>query len=279
MAGSCRRELWRGGSLNVTLLTLEVLDYNAPNGSITTVGSRVWPAAQGPLVAVRACSLIWRQERSALLDGQSCRPGDRLLYTVTGLPTPPRANMTCAPTPERSVSKEVGMTKIHQPEGIHARSARLLPDPGASQGARSATEDAPGSAPPAVPPGSSSEVVPQARRRHFSNADKRRILAAADRCTRPGEIGALMRREGVYSSSLSTWRAPARGGRPGGTDAAKTRAQGGPEPRRRAADRATHARQPATAEQSDKAHLVIEVQKKLALLLGLATPDDKPGST
>ncbi len=40
----------------------------------------------------------------------------------------------------------------------------------------------------------------------FSNADKRRILQAADLCTKPGEIGALMRREGVYSSSLSTWR-------------------------------------------------------------------------
>ena len=38
------------------------------------------------------------------------------------------------------------------------------------------------------------------------NADKRRILQAADRCTKPGELGALMRREGVYSSSLSTWR-------------------------------------------------------------------------
>ena len=54
--------------------------------------------------------------------------------------------------------------------------------------------------------GADAEVVARARRRHFSNADKRRILAAADRCTKPGEIGALMRREGVYSSSLSTWR-------------------------------------------------------------------------
>ena len=50
------------------------------------------------------------------------------------------------------------------------------------------------------------EVVPHARRRQFPNADKRRILEAADRCTRPGEVGALMRQEGVYSSSLSTWR-------------------------------------------------------------------------
>ena len=54
--------------------------------------------------------------------------------------------------------------------------------------------------------GSSSEVVARAQRRHFSNADKRRILNAADHCSKPGEIGALMRREGVYSSSLSTWR-------------------------------------------------------------------------
>jgi hypothetical protein len=45
--------------------------------------------------------------------------------------------------------------------------------------------------------------VPRARRRTFSNADKRRILQAADLCTKPGEVGALMRREGVYSSSLA----------------------------------------------------------------------------
>jgi hypothetical protein len=60
------------------------------------------------------------------------------------------------------------------------------------------------SAAPAEPCEADSEVVPRARRRHFTNADKRRILQAADRCTVPGEMGALMRREGVYSSSLST---------------------------------------------------------------------------
>jgi len=48
--------------------------------------------------------------------------------------------------------------------------------------------------------------VPRARRRTFTKADKHRILLAADRCSKPGEVGALMRREGVYSSSLSTWR-------------------------------------------------------------------------
>ena len=48
--------------------------------------------------------------------------------------------------------------------------------------------------------------MPPARCRQFSNADKRRILDAADRCTRPGEVGARVCQEGVYSSSLSTWR-------------------------------------------------------------------------
>jgi len=71
-------------------------------------------------------------------------------------------------------------------------------DSGASQGARRATGDGPESAAPAKSPVTHSEVVPRARRRHFSNADKRRFLKACDRCTKPGEIGALMRREGVY---------------------------------------------------------------------------------
>ena len=55
-------------------------------------------------------------------------------------------------------------------------------------------------------PGNDTEEVPRARRRQFSNADKRRILQAVDSCTKPGEIVALMCREGVYFSSLSTWR-------------------------------------------------------------------------
>jgi len=50
------------------------------------------------------------------------------------------------------------------------------------------------------------EVVAKAQRRRFTAEDKRRILKEADRCTRLGEIGALLRREGVYSSYLNTWR-------------------------------------------------------------------------
>jgi transposase len=50
------------------------------------------------------------------------------------------------------------------------------------------------------------EVPEKAQRRQFSAAYKQRILEEADRCTELGQIGALLRREGLYSSHLSTWR-------------------------------------------------------------------------
>ena len=149
---------------------------------------------------------------------------------------------------------------------------------GASQGGRRATEEAPEPAAPTGPAEADSEVQARARRRHFSNADKRRILEAADRCTKPGEIGALMRREGVYSSSLSTWRRQ--------REAAELEAlapqKRGPKVDANRAD-ALHIAQ-LTRERDnlksrlDKALLVIDVQKKLAALLGnpIADSDDKP---
>ena len=51
------------------------------------------------------------------------------------------------------------------------------------------------------------EVTEKAVRRQFSAEYKRKILLAADACTREGEIGALLRREGLYSSHLAVWRA------------------------------------------------------------------------
>lgn len=168
------------------------------------------------------------------------------------------------------------MSKIHQPK-VSMHAVHTFTDPGASQGARRATEDAPGSAAPVVPP--DTEVVPHARRRHFSNADKRRILDAADRCTKPGEIGALMRREGVYSSSLSTWRRQREVAELGALAAQKR----GPkvDPNRADTLLIAQLRRDILRLQSnlDKANLVIEVQKKLAVLLGLATPEAPNGNT
>jgi transposase-like protein len=167
---------------------------------------------------------------------------------------------------------------INQQSKAAMDAANSLPDPGALEGARRATGDAPGSAAPAKPPVTDSEVVPRARRRHFSNADKRRILDAADRCTKPGEIGALMRREGVYSSSLSTWRRQ----REVAELAALAPQQRGPkiDPTRLDAlqiAQLTRERDKLKV-QLDKANLVIAVQKKVAALLALLEQDSKPES-
>ena len=136
----------------------------------------------------------------------------------------------------------------------------------ASEGARRATGDASSSAPPADP-----EVVAIAQRRRFSSGDRRRILAAADRCTAPGEIGALLRREGIYSSQLATWR--------------KQRAANGGDERRRGrkagpalADAHRTAKLTREIErlrrQLAQARLIIDVQKKVSSLLALQTADE-----
>ncbi len=171
------------------------------------------------------------------------------------------------------------MTVNHQPKAaVHAVKSSF--DPLASQGARRATEVASGSVPPAAgaDADTDAEVVPHARRRQFSNADKRRILEAADRCTRPGEVGALMRREGVYSSSLSTWRRQ----REAGDLAALAPQRRGPKiPANRAEmlqiAQLTRERDGLKRE-LDKAMLVIGVQKKLATLLDTLNDDksEKP---
>lgn len=168
---------------------------------------------------------------------------------------------------------------INQRTKVPMHVAQVSSDPGASQGARRATGDAPGSAPPPIPPGSDSEVVPRARRRTFTNADKRRILQAADLCTKPGEVGALMRREGVYSSSLSTWRRQ----REVADLAALAPQKRGPKADLARID-AQHITQ-LTRERDhlrvelDKAQLVIEVQKKVSALLDLLAVENKRGST
>src|SRR5439155_8066131 len=56
------------------------------------------------------------------------------------------------------------------------------------------------------------EVVAKAARRRFTAAEKLRVLREADACTKPGELSALLRREGLYSSHLSAWREARRRG-------------------------------------------------------------------
>src|SRR3954453_17877341 len=53
------------------------------------------------------------------------------------------------------------------------------------------------------------ELVERAKRRRFTAEYKLRILKQAEACTRPGEIGAMLRREGLYTSHLTAWRSNA----------------------------------------------------------------------
>ena len=164
--------------------------------------------------------------------------------------------------------------KINHQAKAQMHAARNSADTGASQGARRATGDAPVSAPP-LSPGIDSEVVAVARRRRFSNTDKRRIVLAAAACTKPGEIGALMRREGAYSSSLATWRRQYAAGELTGTASKKRGPKIDPA-------RAELKQLAAVTRERDKlkvqlsnAQLVIEVQKKVAALLEQLEPVTK----
>jgi transposase len=107
------------------------------------------------------------------------------------------------------------------------------------------------------------EVVVPAKRRQFSVADKQRILDETERCE-PGQVGAILRREGLYSSHLSQWRRQRAAGELSGRT---TRPQGF-QAEEVAALRRDKERLQAELEQ---ARLIIEVQKKLCQLFGLPT--------
>ena len=102
----------------------------------------------------------------------------------------------------------------------------MIEEAGETEGARRATGVFPAGAPPAgATP--DAEVVAKAERRRFTAEYKRRIVREADRCTKSGEIGALLRREGLYSSHLVTWRAARDRGELEGLSAEEAWTEGG----------------------------------------------------
>ena len=117
------------------------------------------------------------------------------------------------------------------------------------------------------------EVPEKARRRRFTAQYKLGILEEVEQCTQPGEIGAILRREGLYSSHLSKWRQQ----REAGALAGLTPKKRGRKPR--PVDRQAHRvaeleRENARLrEKLEKAETIIEVQKKLSQLL--ASPQEK----
>lgn len=116
------------------------------------------------------------------------------------------------------------------------------------------------------------EVVAKAQRRQFSAEYKRRVLREADACRRPGEVSALLRREALYSSHLAAWRAA----RERGELAARGSPRRGPKPvppdprQKRIAELERELRR--AQARAERAEALVEVQKKLAELLGLELP-------
>lgn len=111
------------------------------------------------------------------------------------------------------------------------------------------------------------EVLAKATRRRFSAAYKRRVLDEAARCTKPGELGALLRREGLYSSHLAAWRrAQARGELAG--LGARRRGPKGVAPDARAKRILALEREVRRwRARAERAEALVEVQKKLSALL------------
>lgn len=113
------------------------------------------------------------------------------------------------------------------------------------------------------------EVRAVAARRHFTAAYKLSVLEEADRANDAGAIGALLRREGLYSSHLSTWRRERRQGALAGLSRVRGRkAKLTPEQRRIAELESRCAR---LERELSQAHTLIDVQKKLCTLLGVPT--------
>lgn len=114
------------------------------------------------------------------------------------------------------------------------------------------------------------QVTQRATRRRFRAADKLRILAEADACHQPGQLGALLRREGLYSSTLANFRKQRDAGKLG-KDPNVARQQN----RDKEAARQHDARKIAHLEaENKKLKILLDLQKKVAELLSL--PQQKP---
>ena len=122
------------------------------------------------------------------------------------------------------------------------------------------------------------EVVAKPKRRSFTAEYKQRILQEAEEAAAaPGGVGALLRREGLYSSLLAYWRRE----RADGIREALTPRKRGPKSKRNPLEeefqklRRQNAR---LTEDLRKAHIIIDVQKKVAALLGRPIPDPEENS-
>ena len=141
---------------------------------------------------------------------------------------------------------------------------------------RSSAADKTVAPPPAALPRPNPEGVADAKRRTFTAEYKLRILAEADAAvTQPGAIGALQRREGLYSSHLVTWRRERQSGILKGLTPHKRGPKSKHSPLEEENQKLRRENERLT-EQIRKAEIVIDVQKKVGTLLGWPLPKVDP---
>ncbi len=111
------------------------------------------------------------------------------------------------------------------------------------------------------------EVVAKATRRQFTVEYKRKIVREADGCKTPGAVGALLRREGLYSSHLTTWRAARERGELAGAPKKRGPARRVSDPRDK---RIAELERESTRwrKRAERAEALVELQKQVAALLG-----------
>ena len=166
---------------------------------------------------------------------------------------------------------------------LESRDMGIVPLAGGTEGARRAT---------GVPPAATArkglnrsvpdpEVPEKKARRKFTAKYKLQILEEADACTEPGQLGAFLRRKGLYSSYLSTWR---RQREEGLLDALSPKKRG-----RKEKEKNPLAQKVAKLERENerlkgklkKAEIIIDVQKKISEILGISqeeTEDERRSS-
>ena len=166
--------------------------------------------------------------------------------------------------------------------GISSAFPSVLPAAARGEAERSEADRsaAAGKAVPPAPPRPDPEVVVGAKRRTFTAEYKLRILAEADAAAaHPGAIGALQRREGLYSSHLVTWRRERQAGMLKGLTPHKRGPKSKRSPQEEELQKLRRENQRLT-EELRKAEIVIDIQKKVGALLGWplpqADPEEKP---
>jgi transposase len=117
------------------------------------------------------------------------------------------------------------------------------------------------------------EVVVKATRRRFTVEYKRRIVWEADACKTPGAVGALLRREALYSSHLTTWRAARERGDLAGAPKKRGPARRVVDPRdKRIAE--LEGERTRWQRRAERAEALVELQKQVAALLGTPLTDE-----